>query len=1584
MRSQKLLMVLVIGSIAMPALGQPRIRNGQIDLPDSRKPSVYVRDSAVAAEKLALAQRMERLKEWNKSADVYQEIVEKYADRVVPADMPAEAAVEAAAGAQAVLRYTSVTLKVQSLLGKWPAEGLQVYRARYETPAQTLLDAADVDDVAALNRVVQLYFPTDAAKKAALRLMELYIEEGEFSAAAWLGERLIDMHPALAADEPNVLFRTVLAEHLAGNDNVAKSRAEQLKAHFADATGTVMGKDVKLAEEAEKVLASPAPVAHAGNSDSWPMLGGDTTRGRVPQANGRTGAKVAEVPLSGEKVRPQNDANARRSVDSYQRQRRDGGLSLGVVPIVDRGELFYQDNARIYAASVDSGLPLPGWATTYGGDGAANKRFADPQSLFSTSSQAAVTVTDNSVLAVLGQGSRNINAQFEGAPNISGPTQLLCVDRANGAKRWSISPAQFPEATGNLRNISFNGSPLVVGDSVYLSARGGGAMQFEDAYVICLSLADGRLRWSCYVASGNAPGENFGFPVTNGDPTSHLSYSGGRVYAVTNLGAVAAVDAYTGTIAWLTLYPKAPPAMNPMAFGAPQAGGANPLAMLRKPWAQNAAIVRDGKIFALPSDSPNLLILDAATGQELTRIALADYDNADTLLGVVGDKLLVSGRSSVYCINWPKFDPTKKKEENIFWWSRAVDPSASKEQAQDTIRGRGFVTTDSLFIATRGSLRRINLAKGIVAERYPANDAPWPAGEGPGNVVVTQDQVIVAGADNIVVYSDLSLARAKLDQSIADAPTDPLPRLKYAETLFAAGQTDDAIAKLDEAIGLLGGLNSMKPGAERDRVYARSLTFAERTADPKVGAVDVARVSALYDRAAAAANAAPQQVGWRFSRAKFARDRRDFETEVRLYQEVLSDPKLRGVNVPGDDRSSVVMASVIAEGAIKERLKSTPAAYAQFERAAKDLLAQATASKDANQMLAVAQTYPNATVASEAMFAAADAYETAGQHRPAVQTLNQLYRKYRDTADKARILEGQARNYLMIPGCVEVAIGRLNEGLHMNTSPRLTRALKLPDGTTLENVSFGAAAELLQKYSGDIETAALPEFNFPVWKGNFKPKSFLPETPEMVISDVDRLLMPPPELRKLSRYDRVVAWAANRGVMVYAVGTNKPLGSNSTIRKQPRGAIWVGSDLLIWTPQKLTMLKGDGAATAWEVDLTAVAPVEIASGEPDGKQPPQVVEGPINGPANAQRQVIVGPNGIIVDNQVIRLGNGGRLVLNGGQRVFIGPNGVAQRGPRAGGEEIDHVRPVGDRIVIATSEGRVIAVELATGQIAWQTRPTDTQFMQIAATDDFIAARYLDDQGAHIVALETFTGQVVYQKGFAADGAVMPINMTMSPDGTLLFTLPDRLCGIDLYEPNKGFKYGEKPNPEAGQVFIGAMRWDQLVVAEGRVLAVADNGQFVRVISVERGNELTAPLPTKSSNWNVGLRVVGPRMYVINQHSPLSYSLDHPDESWEGLANTENPTVRDAFVGKRHLVLLDQPDTPVGAEPAPTAAHYRLLAYARYLRTEGQRGESGRLDQTPDVTHPADIDQWQPVDGGFYYHSIDRQAHFLKGSATKG
>ena len=110
---------------------------------------VYVRDSALALEKFALAQKMERLKEWNKSADLYQEILEKYADRVVPSQVDRD---------QKIYQYTSVTKGVQDALARWPEEGRAVYRARYEGAAAAMVESARRDDVFTLNQAFSKYF----------------------------------------------------------------------------------------------------------------------------------------------------------------------------------------------------------------------------------------------------------------------------------------------------------------------------------------------------------------------------------------------------------------------------------------------------------------------------------------------------------------------------------------------------------------------------------------------------------------------------------------------------------------------------------------------------------------------------------------------------------------------------------------------------------------------------------------------------------------------------------------------------------------------------------------------------------------------------------------------------------------------------------------------------------------------------------------------------------------------------------------------------------------------------------------------------------------------------------------------------------------------------------------------------------------------------------------------------------------------------------------------------------------------------------------------------------------------------------
>jgi outer membrane protein assembly factor BamD (BamD/ComL family) len=163
---------------------------------------VYVHDSARALELFANGQKMERLKEWTKAADFYQEVIEKFADSVVQSDVDQD---------NNVIQYKSVTIAVQERLTKWPDEGLAVYKARFEPVAAGILEQAGRGDNAALQKIFSLYFTTESGKQAGLRLIDLYLESGEFAAAARIGERLLAVHPTIEAQRPMVLFRTALA-----------------------------------------------------------------------------------------------------------------------------------------------------------------------------------------------------------------------------------------------------------------------------------------------------------------------------------------------------------------------------------------------------------------------------------------------------------------------------------------------------------------------------------------------------------------------------------------------------------------------------------------------------------------------------------------------------------------------------------------------------------------------------------------------------------------------------------------------------------------------------------------------------------------------------------------------------------------------------------------------------------------------------------------------------------------------------------------------------------------------------------------------------------------------------------------------------------------------------------------------------------------------------------------------------------------------------------------------------------------------------------------------------------------------------
>src|SRR5205085_10873 len=125
---------------------------------------------------------------------------------------------------------------------------------------------------------------------------------------------------------------------------------------------------------------------------------------------------------------------------------------------------------------------------------------------------------------------------------------------------------------------------------------------------------------------------------------------------------------------------------------------------------------------------------------------------------------------------------------------------------------------------------------------------------------------------------------------------------------------------------------------------------------------------------------------------------------------------------------------------------------------------EAKASSDPSKLLNVAQVYPNAKVAPEALLSAANAYEAAGNNRQAAQLLRQLYFRYPQAADKVTVIESLARNYLAMSNYVEVAAARLAQAAKLDANAKLTKPLKMPDGQVLQDMSFADAVKAVRRF----------------------------------------------------------------------------------------------------------------------------------------------------------------------------------------------------------------------------------------------------------------------------------------------------------------------------------------------------------------------------------------------------------------------------------------------------------------------------------------------------------------------------------------
>ncbi len=289
-----------------------------------------------------------------------------------------------------------------------------------------------------------------------------------------------------------------------------------------------------------------------------------------------------------------------------------------IAPVVEDGVVYLADSVSVTALELHSGREL--WkhvgpileATEAGTKGVFSFDVyadADRERAVSPVQLCQPVLTEDLVLAtvqVLHEGHVRDLHRFDGRP-IDWPLprrRVHALDKRSGEVSWvQERPELGPEAFVNRFDV--HGPVTVQGGVVYVS--GSITEGSINAYIAAFGASNGNLLWRTFVCSGQQELTMFNRPFqehVTGPPTVH----DGTLFVVSNLGVIAAVDAWSGRLRWLRGYQTT----RRHASRSPDYERRRAIF-----WVNEPPVIEAGVLLATPLDSDELLALDPQTGRQL-------------------------------------------------------------------------------------------------------------------------------------------------------------------------------------------------------------------------------------------------------------------------------------------------------------------------------------------------------------------------------------------------------------------------------------------------------------------------------------------------------------------------------------------------------------------------------------------------------------------------------------------------------------------------------------------------------------------------------------------------------------------------------------------------------------------------------------------------------------------------------------------------------------------------------------------------------------------------------------------------------
>jgi outer membrane protein assembly factor BamB len=251
-------------------------------------------------------------------------------------------------------------------------------------------------------------------------------------------------------------------------------------------------------------------------------------------------------------------------------------------------------------------------------------------------------------------------------------------------------------------NCEFEGSPLLIGDDLFVAITQRNSVQLR-RFVACFDRFTARFKWRSPLLAAALPNR-----AEQANVISHqlLSFSSGRLFLDTGLGAIAAVDADNGSIAWLVRYARVD-----------STAEAYPRSQRFRQRDMTPPLIHRELVICAPQDCREIFALDWATGDLLWATEPGIANDAIHLLGTQANTLFVSGDRLYWLDVWSGRQVARYPESgsdlpgHALPWPRGL--------------GRGLITQDAVLWPVAGKLLSFDIELGRSESGRAFVKPPW-------------------------------------------------------------------------------------------------------------------------------------------------------------------------------------------------------------------------------------------------------------------------------------------------------------------------------------------------------------------------------------------------------------------------------------------------------------------------------------------------------------------------------------------------------------------------------------------------------------------------------------------------------------------------------------------------------------------------------------------------------------------------------------------------------------------------------------------------------------------------------------------